>query len=144
MDRNNMRSDIPNAQRLPKYTFGVGWLLVGLGVIFCITAPLPGGGFVPLLTMGVITLALGCLALLAYRNWYLVVGPTSIRQQTLTRKVKTINYDDIASHRGPGILGNNVIKAQDGTKIVFGALTVNARLLYEFLRKFDLERHNRT
>lgn len=123
-------------QRLPKAIAGLGIFVVAIGLAMALGGIVRADNPLPLLILGALSIAFGIWTLAFYKNWYIVVGPDFIQQRTAMGQVKTIQYTDIVWHNGNRFAQNTVIKAKDGTRIVFSTLSTEATSLHAYLRTF--------
>ncbi|OIH85977.1 hypothetical protein BLJ79_04060 [Arthrobacter sp. UCD-GKA] len=124
--RPNRDPDNAETLRLPKITAVAGWLVAPVGLLLILSA---GSGAMdpedrtPMLIFGIVLFLVAALLVAGYVNWYIIIRDDEIIQRTVTRKLRTIRYDNLDKCRKSSNGAASMLKlwGYDGVVITFNA-----------------------
>ncbi|GAA1880538.1 hypothetical protein GCM10009715_28730 [Paeniglutamicibacter psychrophenolicus] len=129
--RPNLDPHNAEALRLPKITAVAGWLVAPIGLLLIFSAvsgAMDPEDKAPLLICGIALFLVAALLVASYANCYIIIRDDQIIQRTVTRRLRTIRYDNIDKCRKSNNGAASMLKlwGYDGVVIKFNAAAFDA------------------
>ena len=138
--RPNRDPDNAETLRLPKITAVAGWLVAPIGlllILFAVSGAMDPEDRMPMLICGIVLFLIAALPVASYVNWYIIIRDEQIIQRTVTRRLRTIRYDNIDKCRKSSNGAASMLKiwGYDGVAVKFNAAAFDASPLLAALER---------